>query len=55
MRELKNANTLIFDGDIDQKLINQCSMNNIKYIIGMKSARIRTQEGMVVLTLQNLK
>jgi DNA primase len=55
MRELKNANTLVFDGDIDQKLINQCSMNNIKYIIGMKSARIRTQEGMVVLTLQNLK
>lgn len=55
MREVKNANTLIFDGDIDQKLINQCSMNNIKYIIGMKSARIRTQEGMVVLTLQNLK
>ena len=55
MRELKNANALIFDGDIDQKLVNQCSMNNIKYIIGMKSARIRTQEGMVVLTLQNLK
>jgi len=55
MRELKKANALIFDGDIDQKLVNQCSMNNIKYIIGMKTSRIRTPEGIVVLTLQNIK
>jgi DNA primase len=55
MRELKDANTLIFDGDIDQKLVNQCSMNNIKYIIGMKTGRIKTKEGTVVLTLQNIK
>lgn len=55
MRELKNASTLIFDGDIDQKLINQCSMNNIKYIIGMRSGRIRVPEGTAVLTLQNIK
>ena len=55
MRELKDANTLVFDGDIDQKLINQCSMNSIKYIVGMKAARIRTPEGITTVTLQNLK
>ncbi len=55
MREIKSANTIVFDGDIDQKLVNQCSMNNIKYVVGMKSSRISIPEGVVVLTLQNIK
>jgi len=54
MREL-NASTLIFDGDIDQKLINQCLHNGIKYVVGMKVERIRTPEGMSVLTIHDLK
>ncbi len=54
MREL-NASTLIFDGDIDQKLVNQCLQNGIKYIVGMKVERIRTPEGMSVLTIHDLK
>ena len=54
MREL-SADALIFDGDVDQKLVNQCSHNGIKYIIGMKIGRIRTPEGMNVLTIHDLK
>jgi DNA primase len=54
MRELK-ADTLIFDGDIDQKLVNQCLHNGIKYIVGMKVERIRTPEGISILTIHDLK
>jgi DNA primase len=54
MKEL-DANTIILDGDIDQKLVNQCSTNGIKYIIGMRVGRIRTPEGLFVLTIQDLK
>lgn len=54
MRELK-ADTLIFDGDIDQKLVNQCLHNGIKYIVGMKVERIRTPEGINILTIHDLK
>lgn len=54
MHEL-NSNALIFDGDIDQKLVNQCLHNGIKYIVGMKIGRIRTPEGMSILTIHDLK
>lgn len=54
MRELK-ADTLIFDGDIDQKLVNQCLHNGIKYIVGMKVDRVRTPEGLNILTIHDLK
>jgi DNA primase len=50
-----DAEVLIFDGNIDQKLVNQCSSNGIKYVIGMKIGRIRTPENVFVLTLQDLK
>jgi len=50
-----DAEVLIFDGNIDQKLVNQCSSNGIKYVIGMKLGRIRTPENVFVLTLQDLK
>ncbi len=50
-----SANSLIFDGDIDQKLINHCLHNGIKYIIGMKVGRIRTPEGINILTIHDLK
>jgi DNA primase len=54
MREL-DAKVIVLDGDIDQKLVNQCASNGIKYVIGMKVGRIRTPEGMTVLTVQDLK
>ncbi len=50
-----NANTLVFDGDIDQKLVNHCLHNGIKYIVGMKVGRIRTPEGVNILTIHDLK
>jgi len=55
VRRLKSVEALVFDGDIDQKLVNQCSANNVKYIVGMRVGRIKTPEGIFVLTLQNLK
>ena len=54
MREL-DSSAIIFDGDIDQKLVIQCANNGIKYIIGMRVGRIKTPEGILVLTLQDLK
>jgi len=54
MREL-DAKVIVLDGDIDQKLVNQCASNGIKYVIGMKVGRIRTPEGLFVLTIQDLK
>jgi len=50
-----NANSLVFDGDIDQKLINHCLHNGIKYIVAMKVGRIRTPEGISILTIHDLK
>ena len=54
MREL-DAEVILLDGDIDQKLVNQCANNGIKYVIGMKVGKFRTPEGMHVLTIQDLK
>jgi DNA primase len=54
MREL-SAESLIFDGDIDQKLVNQCLQNGIKYIIGMKVDRVRMPEGITIMTIHDLK
>ena len=54
MKGLK-AEALIFDGDIDQKLVNQCSDRGIKYIVGMKVGRVRTFGTISIITLQDLK
>lgn len=54
MKEL-DAQVIILDGDIDQKLVNQCASNGIKYVVGMKVGRIRTPEGLFVLTMQDLR
>jgi len=53
MREL-DSKVIVLDGDVDQKLVNQCASNGIKYVIGMRVGRIRTPEGLFVLTLQDL-
>jgi DNA primase len=54
MREL-DAEVILLDGDVDQKLVNQCASNGIKYVIGTKVGKIRTPEGLFVLTIQDLK
>lgn len=53
MREL-DAKVILLDGDIDQKLVNQCANNGIKYVVGMRVGKIRTPEGLFVLTMQDL-
>ncbi len=50
-----NANALLFDGNIDQKLLNQCSANGIKYVVGMKIDRVRIPKGIFALTIQDLR
>ncbi|MFH1229217.1 MAG: DNA primase DnaG [Candidatus Aenigmatarchaeota archaeon] len=54
MREL-DSEVIVLDGDIDQKLVNQCANNGIKYVIGMKVGKIRAPEGLFVMTMQELK
>jgi DNA primase len=49
------AEALVFDGDIDQKLVNQCSDRGIKYIIGMKVGRVRNTSAVSIITIQDLK
>lgn len=54
MKEVK-AKALVFDGEIDQKLITFSSQRGLDYIIGMKiRGRINVPENMYVLTLENL-
>jgi DNA primase len=50
-----HADALIFDGDIDQKLVNQCSDRGIKYIVGMKVGRVRNTGAVSIITLHDLK
>lgn len=50
-----DADALIFDGDIDQKLVNQCADHGIKYIVGMKVGRVRDYGGVSIITLQDMK
>jgi len=54
IREL-DAHIVILDGDLDQRLVNYCSNNGIKYIVGMKAGRIKVPENTQVITLQDLK
>lgn len=54
MREM-SADIIIFDGDVDQKLINYCAQRGIKWVVGMKeSGRFRVPESVKVVTLQDL-
>ena len=53
MRQLK-AQYIVFDGNIDQKLIDYSSQHGIKCIVGMKKSRIKSSR-MQVLTVNDLK
>jgi DNA primase len=50
-----NASALVFDGNIDQKLLNQCCNNAIKYVVGMRIERVRIPEGLYALTIRDLR
>ncbi|MFQ6009936.1 MAG: DNA primase DnaG [Candidatus Aenigmatarchaeota archaeon] len=50
-----DAKTLLFDGDIDQKLISFCSKRGIKHIVGMRiRGRISVPSNIEVLTAKDL-
>jgi DNA primase len=49
------ASVLIFDGEIDQRLINIAARKGIKYLIGMRAKKVRVPQNMKVLTLENMK
>jgi len=50
-----NAEILIFDGNIDQRLINTCSDYGIKWLVGMKKGRVRIPENVSVVTPNDLE
>ena len=51
LREIKDIYALIFDGSVDQKLVNFAKDKNIRYVVGMKIiGRITIPNSMEVLT-----
>lgn len=51
VKGVRETRALVFDGSVDQKLINFASDNGIKYIIGMKAENnLRCPKNMVVFT-----
>lgn len=54
MKELR-PDTLVFDGEVDQKLVTFSSQRGVQYIAGMRlRGRIQVPEGMQVFTVENL-
>jgi len=50
-----DADSLIIDGEIDQKLANFCAQRGVKYLIGSKfSGRIQFPDSLTLLTQENL-
>lgn len=55
LKEIKDVHALIFDGSIDQKLVNFSAEKNIKYLVGMKvNGRINTSKNIKVLLQKDL-
>ncbi|MFB6089123.1 MAG: DNA primase DnaG [Candidatus Aenigmatarchaeota archaeon] len=54
MSELENVENLVFDGSVNQKLINEASKNGIKRIIGMEVDGGIKNNSMMVLTEDDL-
>ncbi len=55
MREIK-PEALVFDGEIDQKLLSFASQHGVKWIIGMRSApRLSVPESMSILLTKDLQ
>ncbi|MCD6477406.1 MAG: DNA primase [Candidatus Aenigmarchaeota archaeon] len=55
IREVKDIHTLIFDGTVDQRIVNFAASHNIKYLIGMKkSEKIHIPQTLRVLAQADL-
>jgi len=54
LRELP-AVALVFDGEIDQKLLNLCAQRGVKWVIGMRTSARRIPEGVIALILSDLE
>lgn len=55
LKEIKDVHALIFDGSIDQKLVNFATEKNIKYLVGMKiNGRISASKNIMVLLQKDL-
>jgi DNA primase len=60
MKELYNAikelgpTAIVLDGEIDQRLVSFALHNGVKYIVGMKSSRLKIPENITVLTPHDL-
>ncbi len=55
LKEIKDVHALIFDGSIDQKLVNFATEKNIKYLVGMKiNGRISASKNIKVLLQKDL-
>lgn len=54
MKEIE-AESLVFDGIIDQKLVTFCSQRGIKFIVGMKSGKFKESESVAVLIPKDLQ
>lgn len=54
MKEMR-PDTLVFDGEVDQKLVTFSSQRGVQCIVGMRlRGRIQVPEGMQVFTVENL-
>lgn len=54
MKEI-DADILIFDGSIDQKLLNFATQNGIKWVVGMTVERVRIPENVQIASLDDLR
>ena len=54
IREL-NASAVLFDGEIDNKLVNLASGRGVKWLVGTRNTARRIPEGIVALTIADLK
>ncbi|MFQ6055491.1 MAG: toprim domain-containing protein, partial [Methanosarcinales archaeon] len=50
-----DAKAVVIDGDIDQRMVNFGSHNGIKYMVGMRSVKVRSPQRIKVLTMDDLK
>lgn len=51
-----DAESIIIDGEIDQKLVNFCAQRGVKYLVGTKfSGKLRFPDSITVLTQENLE
>ena len=60
LKELYNAikelgaAAVVIDGEIDQRIVSFASHNGVKYVVGMKSGRLKIPENVTVLTPHDL-